>query len=115
GTTKGRNTRAIGDQNCHLLISPPFANHFGGHAVVTKDKLTTLGTFTGPLLDVNYSVMEIERFSEYVADVDTKFSPSSLGFKLASFRLEQHLTQSTPPEWTDLSNADLKTAITFFD
>jgi hypothetical protein len=115
GPTKGRNTNALGDLNCHILISPPVAKDFGGNVAVAKDKVVTLDTFTGPLLDVNYSIMEIERFSQHAIAEDASFSPSSLGLKLASFRLEQRLTYSTPPEWKYLLHADLKLAIDFFD
>lgn len=115
GSNDGRNAVLDDDANCHILISPPFSPHLGGHAIIAKDRHDSIGAFSGPLVDLNYALMEIERFKTISPVTVVENCELSPGCKLADFCIIDRMTYSKPSEWIDMPHAELAKAISLFN
>jgi hypothetical protein len=114
GESGGKNTPAQSERNCTMLISPPFPEGVGGNAILAKDRLSSVGDFVVPTIDLNYSVMEIERFSHLSPINEQDIEDRSLGLALASFRVGERFQFSLPKR--ELIHVDeIATALKYFD
>ncbi|MBN1590842.1 MAG: hypothetical protein JW888_15120 [Pirellulales bacterium] len=116
GKTGGRNTDLLDGRNCHLAISPPFIPKVCRNAIIGRDRRLECGPFTGPLVDLQYALQEVQRFRLMAIDESLLgTSWGSTGMKLADFCLAKRLNFASDAEWTDIEWEELSKAIYFFD
>jgi hypothetical protein len=68
GASGGRNYDLPDGKNCHLAISPPFPSDMNGKAIIGKDRMTKIGDFSAPLVDVEYALQEVQRIRRSEVD-----------------------------------------------
>ncbi len=115
GTTGGRNCDVLGDNNCHLAISPPFQSELSGRAIIGRDRIVELGSFTGPRVDLEYALREVQRFRRVSVDTSIAVDPVTPGMRLADFFLPVRLSFSSDCDWHSIEWTELAKAIRFFD
>ena len=116
GKSGGRNYPFPDGRNCHLAISPPFISQMNGKVIVGRDRTIEFGPFSGPIVDVEYALQEVQRFSRSIVDESESVTTGGTpGMKLADFFLPERLAFSSPPDWRSLEWTELSRAIQFFD
>ncbi|MEQ8790830.1 MAG: hypothetical protein RIC55_31325 [Pirellulaceae bacterium] len=116
GKTNGRNYELPDGRNCHLTVSPPFLPHMDGKAIVGHDRLTRLGLFHGPIVDIEYALQEVQRFKQRLLNTSMpEPEGGSPGARLADFYLPKRLTFASEPEWQRIEWTELTKAIRHLD
>lgn len=117
GPTLGKNYTYKDGRNIILTVSPPFAPFLAGRAVVAHDRTITLGGFSGPVVDAEYALQEIQKFRSTKVDLSCKpVQGGTTSMKLVDFFLPQRLTFTSDANvWRAIEWNDLATAFRYFD
>ena len=115
GRANGRNTELLDERNLHLMLPPPFPEGLTGNAIVGVDRLVPFGRSRFPIIDLNYTLMEVERFKHFKPIDESVVETRYVGLNLAEFRATERLRTTKPPEWMEIAVEDMNTAIRYFD